>query len=139
MKLKKAMYDIIPIDIYDTDLLLVVGDMAELNVSLEDNLGKEKGEAAYNMMAEDIDESTTGRTALLSGGQVVLWLPDASHRGAMAHEIFHAVCFVMRKAGIGFSDESEEAFAYLTGYLTDKVNEALSLSFETGGCGSLSQ
>lgn len=133
------MNKIIPIDIYNTDLLLVVGSTEELKASLGEHLDAENADAAYKMMAEDIKENTTGRTTLLGGGQVVLWLSNASREGVTAHEIFHAVCFIMEKVGIGFSDESEEAFAYLIGYVTDKVNDALSPSFEVCGCGSLSQ
>lgn len=46
----------------------------------------------------------------------------------LAHEIFHIACYIMEKAGISLCHESDEAYAYLIGYITKKVNECLSLS-----------
>lgn len=123
------MYKIIPIDIYNFNLFFIVGDTKELKNSLDSHF-EEKAEAVYNLMTKGMTETLTGSTALIDNGQVILWLPDASRKGTVAHEIFHAVCFIMEKVGIGFSNESDEAYAYLIGYLTDKVNEILSISFE---------
>lgn len=122
------MNRIIPIDIYRTDLLLVVGTRKELKTSLEGLLSGKEAKEAYNLMAEGMDGTCRGRSALLDNGGVVLWMPDASDKGTMAHEIFHVVRFVMERVGIGLCDESDEAYAYLIGYVTDMVNDAVSPS-----------
>jgi hypothetical protein len=44
--------------------------------------------------------------------------------GVIAHEVFHAVCEICRRVGIDYSYSSEEAFAYLIGYLTDQITHA---------------
>lgn len=43
--------------------------------------------------------------------------------GTVAHECFHAVMTTLQLKGIKYSQKSEECFAYVLGYLTDKVNE----------------
>lgn len=45
--------------------------------------------------------------------------------GVLAHEIFHAVDFVMRKVGMELSPKSHEAYAYLTSYLTTAIYKKL--------------
>jgi hypothetical protein len=41
----------------------------------------------------------------------------------IAHECFHAVMSVLQLKGIGYSQKSEECFAYVLGYLVKKVVE----------------
>ena len=48
--------------------------------------------------------------------------------GVLAHEIFHATCYILDRMGVGFSEESNEVFAYIIQYLTQ---EALSEIFLT--------
>ena len=97
----------------------------ELKSSLEEHLSNDDANKAYNEMWKDIDEGSIGRSALLSSGQVVLWGSDANDKGTLAHEIFHCVCFIMEKVGICLCHESDEAYAYLIGFITNKVNDAL--------------
>lgn len=42
-------------------------------------------------------------------------------RGILAHEIFHAVHFLLDHIGLKLTYESGEAFAYLTDYITEKI------------------
>lgn len=125
------MNKIIPIDIYNTDMLLVVGTEGELKLSLEKYLGKDDAKEAYAVMAEDISDISLGRSAVLSSGQVVLWMPDDSDKGTLAHEIFHIACYIMKKIGISLCNESNEAYAYLIGFITNKVNDVLNSSCES--------
>lgn len=46
--------------------------------------------------------------------------PDAS-TSTVAHESFHATAKVMYDIGSNLSDESEEPYAYLVGYITNLV------------------
>lgn len=46
---------------------------------------------------------------------------DPQSHGTLAHEIFHAVEFVLRICGMKVSSTSHEAYAYLVGYITEKV------------------
>lgn len=124
------MNKVIPIDIYNIDMLFVVGAKEELKSSLEEHLSNDDVNEAYSVMVNDIDEVTLGRSALLSSGQVALWISDANDKGTLAHEIFHIVCYIMEKVGICLCHESDEAYAYLIGFITNKVNDALNPSCE---------
>ena len=119
---------VIPIEIYNIDVLFVVGTKDELKISLEKHLEKEDADDAYNVMVGDIEDFTLGRSAYLNSGQTALWLPNAEDKGTLAHEIFHIACYIMEKVGICLCHESDEAYAYLIGYITNKVNEVLNPS-----------
>ena len=66
----------------------------------------------------------------LIGGQTIIRLPKkpktAQEFGTMAHEIFHAVDFITRRIGLRLTPNSDEAFAYLIGYVTEQVMIKLS-------------
>ena len=119
------MNKIIPIDIYNTDLLFVIGTTDELKSSLEYHLDKDQAEEVYAVMAEDISGISLGSSALTGSGQVVLWLPNPKDKATLAHEIFHIACFIMEKVGIRLCHDSDEAYAYLIGYITKKVDDIL--------------
>ena len=109
-------------------MLFVVGTKEELKSSLEKHLNKEDAEDAYNVMVSDIDDITLGRSAYLNSGQTALWVSNPGDKGTLAHEIFHIACYITEKVGISLCHESDEAYAYLIGYITNKVNEVLNPS-----------
>lgn len=43
-----------------------------------------------------------------------------------AHESLHVVMDIMRSAHVKFSDDSEEAFAYLQGWITERLYKTIS-------------
>lgn len=45
--------------------------------------------------------------------------------GILAHEIFHACEFILRKCGFELNSNSHEAYAYLIGYVTQEVYKKL--------------
>lgn len=116
---------LIPIDLYDTDILLVSGGSQRLLDTLHNSLKIEEYEQATKDI--DLEKTEVGKTILLQGGQVVMWMPGigltSKDKGTLAHEIFHAAELIMQKVGITLCNESSEAFAYLIGYITYKVDE----------------
>lgn len=120
------MTKVIPIDIYDTDILVVIGTIDEAKRELADY--------GVNPMpiVEKITTQTKGLTYLLDMGQLFLWLPSkpymSNQRGTMAHEIYHAANIIMQKVGINLSVDSEEAYAYLIGLITSKIEDMITLS-----------
>ena len=67
--------------------------------------------------------SGSGKTLFLPKGGTIIWTRffPAKGSGVLAHEIYHAVQFLMRKLKIG----NEEAHAYAIEYLTNEVNKRL--------------
>lgn len=50
---------------------------------------------------------------------------DGRSHSTLAHEIFHAVDFIMRDIGMKLTEHSHEAYAYLVGYLTEQIYKRL--------------
>lgn len=78
------------------------------------------------------DSMTSARTAMHTNGTLILWMngrPTTPHQyGVLAHEIFHAVCFIMDRVGVKYTImESDEAFAYLIGFITKRIYEEYKL------------
>jgi hypothetical protein len=66
--------------------------------------------------AFSLQDCHAGLTAQLSSGVVVIRLRDEPDTpfmvGKLAHECFHAATFILRRAGVRFCSQSDEAFAY---------------------------
>ena len=116
---------IIGIDLFNRDILVCFGSKD----FLVENLSKYVDDTECTSVSEDINVGTSGRSIMLSGGQIVLWMPSlpesGEELGTLSHEIFHVAVMVMKKAGVGFCADSEEVFAYLIGYITKNVTEML--------------
>lgn len=119
------MNKIIPIDIYDRDLMVHFGGKEELPEELE-RYGLEKEE--LDDILDGISELTKGQTVLLSNNTLLIWMPHIptiEDYGTLSHEIFHCVDFLMNDIGVSLTRESGEAYAYLIGYITKKVHELI--------------
>jgi len=67
---------------------------------------------------------------VIEGGQTIIRLklhPQTPiQKGYLAHEIFHAVTFIMDRMGIEFVlMKSDECFAYTIGYVTTEIYKKL--------------
>jgi len=69
---------------------------------------------------------------MLDTGQIILWMEKKPTTpfllSILAHEIFHCTCFLMDRVGIKYSDDSDEAYAYMIQYLTTKCYEKLKIT-----------
>ena len=74
---------------------------------------------------EQFPNTVEARTFGFSGGRVLVWLtkfPKNSETiGVLVHELTHVATFIARYCGIVFSVDSEEVFAYVSGYLTTQI------------------
>lgn len=118
------MNKVIPIDIYNTDMLLVIGSADELHKSLKKYFGEEDGETVYEFMKKDLGETTCGRSCRHRGAYV-MYMPHGDNRATIAHEVFHVTAYIMEAVGMSLCQSNEEAYAYLIGYLTKKIDEAI--------------
>lgn len=68
---------------------------------------------------------SVGRYVMLEGNQSVVRLDQVPEScadyGTLQHEIFHAVDQILRHIGINLTEDSDEAYAYLIGYITTKI------------------
>ncbi len=77
-------------------------------------------------------EGHQGITAYAGGYSVVRYesLEDAQDINIIAHESFHVACSIIRYISLDFSEDSEEAFAYLLGYITEQYQDIIKLDLE---------
>ena len=66
------------------------------------------------------DSDYDATTVLFSTGQTCIHFRKKT-AGVVAHEIFHAVHFILDRLGMKLTVESGEAYAYLIQYLTNEV------------------
>ena len=124
---------IINIDIYKRDVMVCFCDKVMLERKLKQY---DIDRACLQEIVDEIDDSSTGRSfAITDSGPFLLWMPripeTAVEFGTLSHEVFHTVCFIMKGIGAEFSDDSEEPYAYLVGYLTEKILKAFKITFSS--------
>lgn len=70
-------------------------------------------------------DNIRGKSVILSNNALVLWLKEFPNKpewyGHLAHEIFHIADMILWKAGLSESEDSDEAWAYLIGWLTETI------------------
>ncbi len=70
-------------------------------------------------------------------GILAVWSPamptTPEDFGFLVHELFHATCVVIATIGAQPSDDTEEVYAYLLGYLTKRVLDELPVTFSVCG------
>lgn len=119
---------LIPVDIYRRDVLLVVNYSHK---ELEEELLKylSKGEVKRTMKECRGIQEDGAITIQSSTGGVLVYMPqylgDEDSIGTIAHELLHATSFILDEAGISFSTQTQEAYAYLIGYLAKEVTKGL--------------
>lgn len=68
---------------------------------------------------------TQGRTLHLDNGAVIVWLRNipmgAATMALLAHEAYHATCYILRRVGMEDGQHTEEAWAYLQQHLLEQA------------------
>lgn len=107
------------VEIYDVILNIVVSDTVYQCLKYIDNklpygLNKQNLEGTHAMFF--INRKTNNWVLAFNKSKI--------SRGTIAHECFHATVRIMHEKGIttGTNFEAEEAYAYLLGFLVDKVS-----------------
>src|SRR3990167_1462002 len=95
-KKNKKISFIISWELYPFDVMVSIGECQEEVVKRIERTGyRLNDEEKENLYMKGI-----GRTVMLLGGQTILRVKKPKMDGNMAHEIFHAVCFIMDRMGI---------------------------------------
>lgn len=121
---RKKIHFIIPLIIYPFDVVVI---MNHTNKEVRKILKK-----STHLNDEDIElamfknETVRGRAALFSNNQTMIRLKNIPSNtkdyGVLQHEIYHVVNYIMNNIGMKLKiGTSDEAYAYLTGYLTEKI------------------
>lgn len=114
------MFKILPINVYNSDIIICI----DVNIKqlykkfghLFDN--KEQFEQVFNF-----EVSTTARTIQAPSGFIIMIFKDLNNLGTIAHESLHATSYILSYRGIYFSEETEEVYAYLLGYIVNEIKK----------------
>ena len=121
---------VIPLNIYPFDVMVSFGQTDE---ELLKNLSKCLTIEQIKNKELWSDNEKDGRTVIFSSGQTLIRMPkipkSAKEYGTLQHEIFHATEFVLSRIGMTLCDKSDEAYAYLIGYLTSEIYKRIKASF----------
>lgn len=124
MKAKSYNF-IIPLVVYPFDVMVSI---AEPDKILYRKL-KNKGVDITDTNLHVYSDTTRGRTILFEGNKTLIRIYHLRNTpewyGSLAHEIFHAVEFIMERIGMKLTIESDESYAYLIGYLTTEIHKKI--------------
>lgn len=104
-----------------------------VKITLCDNIWKYYQEVKYVGEKEEVDtfQAVVVACARKPGSYYsydLIVLDDDNYTpGIIAHEAYHIVNYVMKYAGVVYSEDSEEAFAYLLTALVNEITEHLIL------------
>jgi hypothetical protein len=119
----KLPYHIIPYEVYPFDLLVSYQEYESLETTLKKKLPKDN-HYIINEFQDDTNTTTHARTIMFDNGATCIHIRKLDH-GTIAHEVFHAIQFLMDKIGCNLTQESGEPYAYLVQYVTNKIYENL--------------
>lgn len=117
MKHKK---DILEIDMVIYPFSLIIFFRQEFNII--NKILKERIDDKYYSDIELLNEDFDAKTVSFPSGHTVISFIKLD-RGLIAHEVFHAVSYIFNHINIPFSDDTQEAYAYLIQYITQQIDD----------------
>ena len=102
----------IRIPIYDRGMIISV--TKNINKSLKKfGFDDNEGEVVEGTVVED------------DNGNIHVFIGPDANINVICHEAFHVTRNVLESAGLELSDSSEEAFAYLNGWVAEKIQKII--------------
>jgi hypothetical protein len=119
---------VIYLDIYDFYVHFCIGDKDKTLKHVNKLL--QLPDIQNNLAAFDLNHMDKKGLRFRREGYIpVVWLPrvpkTTEELGTLSHEIFHVTCDVCRHVSIPLTEYSEEAYCYITGYLTKQFWEKI--------------
>jgi hypothetical protein len=126
-KLKKKVFKI-DLAIYESSVYVCFKDLELLRELLQ----KEEhppNDCQWETIYEALNIGAEGLALNVKNGSIIYIPTDKKSfpylANILSHEIFHATDQVLENVGMSLTSGSEEAYAYLTGYITEKLYEQL--------------
>ena len=120
---KNGYYKVIKLDIYPFDIMVSIDESDDVLSKRLLKFGNEVNEIESLL---NMGSTVSGRALMLRSGQCVIRLRKSRDKcnfiGVITHESFHITTFILERVGVVFDmDTSDEAYAYLLGYITSRV------------------
>ncbi len=108
----------IKVKLFLSNILVFVGDS---DCFLQYIRHKIKKDSLYNEVEKSID-NYAGLAIEVHSGLYILYMnkkpKKAYHKSILAHEIFHITSYIMSRIDLKLSNDNEEVYAYLNGFIT---------------------
>lgn len=130
MRFRKKSFEI-SIDVYMTKVFVSFGDVEGLKEVLRatEYAPDEGGIESIIKSVVGSDREFDGIVVPLENRYHVMYIPRRLEKryllSVINHEVFHVVHGILRDVGMVLTDESQEAYAYLNGYINKKIYEQL--------------
>lgn len=112
----KAIIDSIPIEFLGFQVFVSIGEDSNTAVRrVGPELLDERGESGCDGMT----------VSNLDLGMCVICLPVNAVIDTIVHEVVHTVGFIHQYHDLHYSFDNDESFAYMTGYLTNKIFDSI--------------
>ncbi len=115
----KKSFNIINLHIYPFDVYVSINQTDKELVKSMSGQDMTDSECLFNL-----PKSTIGRAVMLQSNLSVIRIKSNKEipHSVIAHEVFHIVTFIMERIGMELVImKSDEAYAYLIGYITQEV------------------
>jgi len=122
-------YACIPIDVYDRELhVSIMQREYECTRSLVKS--GESAKVVKDIVKASSSKSVSAWAAFHEGVLLIRFhmsIPELRENfgEVVSHEVFHIVNYLLKDIGLPMSDTSEEAYAYLIGYLNKQINKLI--------------
>lgn len=118
----------IPIILYHKTLIVAIGDFDK--DAIAEHIKDKECKKDFLKSVEKGDISAyDGLVVNIGYGNNVLWVQSLVNNpddiGTLAHEAFHVTYDILKRVGIPLSNDSEEAYSYLIGYITECVGRVM--------------
>ena len=138
-KLVNPFFHVVQIDLYKQNVIFSVNQTDDqlLNSIVRcssvwpEGAKRSKDSITYLLDAfADMSSNIDGRTVLYNSGIIAvrfyqvksMYLPQ--NLATFNHELFHVISFIANQKGLQLNSGSEEAYSYLTGFITDEFFRA---------------
>lgn len=114
---------VVDVDLYISTVILARGPAEELAGWITTYVRSPSQRQKYlDILKENpIEYGDLGMTLHLPTGSSLIWVPEGATMATFVHEVFHAASKMLMAKGIEHSNETDEVYAYLYGYLFTKL------------------
>ncbi len=100
------------IDLYEINVYFIVCNASYFERKFYTEFDRELAQACENTDGCFVATDKDGQEIC------IIWITEWS---VLAHELFHCVFWILDNRGLQLTEQSEEAYAYLTGYLDKQI------------------
>jgi hypothetical protein len=122
---KKSLNFIIDLVVYPFQVMVSISESDESLFAKLKKVGVDISDTNLHVYSD----TQRGRCIMFKENQTLIRMYELRDTpawyGHLAHEIFHAVEFLMDRIGMKLTNESDEAYAYLISYLTEEIYKKL--------------